>query len=142
MNATSRIMIGWKATLLGLMTIGAGVLTALLVHRYPVGPRVPMWAIYGSCLAVVSLGLATVALSFTRRKVALVLYVSFLAGAIGIAATLVLARAIGKCTSAVSGISVASPELVCQGAYAAGIVGGAVLLCYFIVGFLGRQNSA
>jgi len=101
-----------------------------------------MWAVYGSCLAVVSLGLATVALSLEHRKVALVLYMSFLAGAIGIAATLGLARAIGKCTSAISGISVASPEQVCQRAYAVGIVGGAVLLCYFIVGFLGRQNAA
>jgi len=135
-------MLGWKATLLGVMAICAGVFTALLVRQYPLSLRVPMWAIYSSCLAVVSLGLATVALSFKYRKAALVLYVSLLAGAIGIASVLGLARAIGKCTSAISAISVASPELVCQGAYAAGIVAGTVLLCYFIVGFLGRQNAA
>jgi hypothetical protein len=135
-------MLSWKATLLGLLTIGAGVLIAVLAHWLPAGLRVSMWAIYGSCLAILSLGLAIVALSFEHRKVALAFYTGSLAGIIGIATAFGLTRAIASCTAAISGISIARPGLVCQGAYAVGAVAVTVLLSFVIIGFLGRQNAA
>ncbi len=136
------VIFRWKLCVLGATIVTLGTLVALLLYRYPVRLRIPTWAVYGACGAIVSLGMANVAQSLALRKTALCFFLAFLAGAFGIATWLALTKAIGQCASSNAGISMVSPQLLCTSAYGVGILGGAVVLSYVVAGALRRQNAA